>query len=341
VVGAGVGPRLPVGVPAGADRRDAGRSSSVAEVLASTRPGLVALLAIRGDRVPWSGLVWARGYRSASRQVPIVGQGWWSYWRRRFITWDAAFAGVDQASIVTSLLARAALETAGDVGFTVSAPATGRLRDRAWFAYERKNLGEAVEQLAAVSDGFDFYVDTIPDGSALYGYRRRFRLGYPRFGRIGSASPLAVALPGDLLTYAFDDDATSAANRVHAIGAGQGESQQLQTVTDTASVTGGWPLLEARQSLTDVKEPATLLAHAIATLADNTNATRVWTLHALHRDEQPLGTWEPGDDLRLTIQDDAFPSGYDATLRCVGASVTPGDGRAPETVDYACLQVST
>jgi hypothetical protein len=103
-----------------------------------------------------------------------------------------------------------------DIGVAGGSELSGVLRDRTYQAYEVKQIGEAVEQLAAVDGGFDFAIDVTPS------FGKVLTLSYPRRGRIAGTTGIVFESGKNLLGYTEDVDAGRQATIYTAIGAGDG-----------------------------------------------------------------------------------------------------------------------
>lgn len=217
--------------------------------------GATAVYIERSGRIVWSGLVWDASADFAAGTLELQCEGWLSYFRLRHYHATTAFAQVDQADI-----ARALLQHAGQYGdgsrlgmIEYGTEKTGVRRDRTYKGSEHKGIGEAVEQLAAVINGFDFSFDTAWRDADLV---TTFRVHYPAVGRFravtleqGRNCDITGATLGgkSVITHAF------------ALGSGDGADQVWASAGAPSKV---FPRLEAVESFSDVKEYNTLKAKA-------------------------------------------------------------------------------
>lgn len=209
---------------------------------------------VERDGIPvWSGIMWTARGRSSEARVDVGAEGWWSYFRRRFIRTTKAYAAQDQLYIARDLLTYAQGIAGGNIGLTIGSETSGVLRDRTYNAWELKNVAEAVEQLAAVKDGFDFSIDLAWSGTII---AKTFHLWYPRRG---SVTALVFELGTNLEDLGQEVDASTQANLVTAAGAGEGAAMLLATSIVTAAP---YPLLEDVVSAKDVSDSTTLQAAA-------------------------------------------------------------------------------
>jgi hypothetical protein len=296
---------------------------------ANLDPGRTAVHVERDGVIVWSGVLWTARASVEGAALDVGGEGWWSYFRRRRLRATKAYAAQDQLAIARDLVNWAQAQQGGNVGVVVGSETSGVVRDRTYWHYERKPIGEAVEQLAAVEDGFDFAVDVAYEAGVIV---KRLRLHYPRRGRI---TPLVWDLGANLEGLSQEVDAARAANVVDALGAGEGDSMLIATAADTSQL-ASYPLLEDTVSLKDVSGPATLQAHAALELANRARpATTLPTLLARQANpDTALGTFLEGDSVRVKASDGWVA--VDARMRVQSYEVSVDqDGREQVAVAFA------
>lgn len=288
----------------------------------ATTPRKVAIYVDRDDVLVWGGVIWTRSPDTANGVLQLGGNDFWSYFRRRFIRSTQTFAATDQLTIAQTLINYAQAQTGGDIGVTVGSEVSAILRDRTYWAYERKNLAEAVEQLSAVIDGFDFAIDVryasgVPE--------KVLTLSYPRRGRIAGVTGHLFDLDrtgGNIVSYTWPEDGTTTANLVDSIGAGEGDAMLIGTAADTSQIDAGLPLLETVTTYKDITESATINGHAQADLAEVSQLVTTPEL-VVRADADPiLGSYITGDEARIRIDDD-WKGGIDTYKRILSISVAP------------------
>lgn len=278
-------------------------------------------------------VVWAQRYRPGTRQVEIRGAELWSVIRRIAITHTLTFAAVDQATIVAGIMGHVQGQLGADFGISFTPSATGRLRDRTYLASERKPAGEAVEQLAAVIDGFDFRIDSRWSGDII---ERVIIVDYPRTGRRATQSQLTVDLSAPGVEMAeWAEDASNASTRHAAIGAGDGDAQLISVALDTVALGAGEPLLDSSESLKDVSVRSTLNGHAAQGIRDRAPIVGVPEVRIEANREPRFGSYIAGDDVRVLLSpgvDPFFPDGINALQRIASWSLSVPDDGGPEMV---------
>jgi len=257
-------------------------------------PGMTGVHFQRDNSLVWSGVVWGVSADVAANTLTISGRGFLSYFKRRFVTVDTTFSSVDQLTIARSLIDTAAGNVGGtgaDIKVKTGETATsGRTRDRTFLGYERRNVGELLEQLSNVDDGFDFRFDP---GYVSDDIEIEFRTMYPATGR-RTNHVLEIGTNVQMLGYQSSGAALT--NSVTAIGGGDGEDLPLQVAQDPAGLSSR-PLLETVLALSDVTVDATLVEHAKRAITRGSEPMVTLSV-AVFADEIPvLGSYDVGDQV--------------------------------------------
>lgn len=286
-------------------------------------------------------ILWTRSYDSTTKKLTLGGQSLWSYFRRRKIIADAVFAGQDQLAIARSLITTAQAATGGNIGVALRSETSGVLRDRTYNGYEFKPVGEAIEQLAAVINGFDFRINIAYDSSGIPA--KTLVLGYPEIGQPAATSPLVFDMPGNIISYTYPEDSTEQDTTAYATGSGDGPAMLTSTAADTSLIDVGYPLLEGQTSYGDVVEQPTLDGHAQADLATHASPVSIPEYVVNPNADPVLGSYICGDYARFVITDERFPrqadgsAGYDQEQRITKISLSvPDAAGTPETVKLSC-----
>lgn len=283
--------------------------ASVASLFtSSSMPERTALYLYREGTLRGGGVIWGRR-RAKGKPATITGAGFWSFFRTQNLRTTQTYSATDQLAIAQSLVTVAQAVTGADIGVTVGSETSGQLRIRTYNSYELKQIAEAVEQLAAVDNGFDFAIDLQP------GPVKVLTLSFPRRGRTAGSTGVAFVDGKNLLDYEVNEDGTRSARVFTAVGAGDGANMLLSTQTRTDLIDAGYPATSATGSFKDVNVQATLDAHALGEVNARANTPAFWTVTVDPDDpEAGLGTWIIGDDALLEIpDDDNFPRGLDGS----------------------------
>lgn len=285
----------------------------------------------RDKVVVWSGLLWSRATAPADGLITATAKGPHSYFRHRYFNTDKTFAAVDELTMAREIIDHAQAVTSGTIGILTSDTNTaGVTRTRTYLGRERKSYAEAIDQLAALTDGFDFRYDSFRDPTSG-NYEVEFRTAYPATGR---ATTLVFEHGSNCDVIDIDEDGEAAANQVTATGAGE-TTAMLTSVTQDLAVLSFEPLLESVISLVDVTVQATLDAHASAELARRLDDETTVTIR-MHPGAAPgIGSYLTGDRVRL-IYSDAFES-LDRTMRVLERKVTVIAGGEEVTVTLGPL----
>ena len=270
---------------------------------ANLDPGRTAIYVERDGVLVWGGILWTAKADIQSARVQIGGEGFWSYFRHRYVRHTKNYVLWYQHQIARDLVNYAQAQAGGNIGLLVpdTIGSVGPRRDRTYHHYERKNVGEAVEQLAAVQDGFDFAIELGYDASG--DIVKTLDFDYPRRGRMTS---IVFELGTNIEGLTQEIDATRQANLVDGIGSGEGDQMLVATASDLTLVPP-YPLLEEIITFKDVSEVATMAAKAQSALAAHkTPLERLPTLLAHASPDVGVGTFITGDTVRVRGEDGFF-----------------------------------
>jgi len=314
--------------------------------IASTQPARTALYVDRDGALVWGGIIWTRGpYRPGTQSFDLGGMEFWSYFQirtktSRYIVDTKAYAQQDQLFIARDLINYAQAKSGGSIGIVVNAETSGVLRDRTYNSYDFTPVGQAIEQLSALLNGFDFsievaYVNGVPT--------KTFVPSYPRRGTSAVTSGLLFEYPGNIVDYIWPEDGTEQADTAYSIGLGQGATMLRSSSSVTSLLDVGYPLLEYLDSYKNVGTQSDLNAHAQADVIARANPVILPEIYVRADADPVLGSYGTGDDVRLRINDGArFPDPsmsidgsdqrLDTFLRVTGYEVIPpgSDGQYEE-----------
>lgn len=303
--------------------------------MAATVPERTAIFVER-DGVLMQGYVLWRRVRSLEAPMKLWGMSFPSFLRRQRIVADLAYAGVDQLTIARGLITHMQSQAGGNIGINVGSGVSGVLRAHTYYGYERKNIGDALSELAELDLGFNWAIDVAWSGGVP---AKNLTLSYPRRGRIAGSTGIVFESGKNLTGYTFTEDGTRSARAVDVLGSGDGKDMKISTAVDTALIDAGYPLTAEVMARKDESVVATLDAMAIAAVRARA-ATPTFLSIAVQPDDVDggLGTWIVGDDALVRITDQNFPArsdgtpGYQAYHRIVGYEVDIPDA-GPETVN--------
>lgn len=280
----------------------------------------------------WCGIVWLSPYTDNPPQRDVRGGETWSYFRHRIITNDYSPTGVDQVTIAQQIVTTALSAQGADIGVTVEASTSGVLRDRVYNSYELKPVGEAVEQLAKVDNGFDFAVDAAWSSTGTL--TKTFRTQYPRRGRPYSQSGLIFEVGRNVIEWTWPTDGTRVANKVIGVGRGSGSSAMLSSQSDVDQIKSlaaggpGYPLLEQALSVTDVSIQSTLDALTFAKLKAVSTPVTLPEITVRADSDPQFGSYITGDSCTFIVPPNTsprFPDGLSLIMRIVGWDVSVSD----------------
>lgn len=307
-----------------------GVNSAAANVSAATIPARCAIYVDRDGVLVWGGIIWQREYNSTSQQLSITAQEFESYFGRRRITTTQSFTNQDQLLIARTLVNNMQAATGGSIGIAVGNELSGILVNRTYYSYELKTVLSALQDLSQQTTGFDFNIQVAYDGGG--NPTKTLKLSYPQSGTRWSATnqsaPVYEFPAGNVVEYSYPEDGSTAANTIYVSGAGSNEGKLLVTSTDAAKITAGWPLLEDSINYSDITDQAVLTSLGSGKIAAVSYPPTTMQIVAPPSQDPILGSYTIGDDIRVRITDDRFPTGLDATYRLMALNVQAGEASA-------------
>lgn len=260
------------------------------------------LTAVRDGVVAMHGPITARRRSRNSRELDLTASSPHAYFKRR-VTEHARNYNREQFSIVRSLCTDAMAKTGGNLYRVVlGTSSSGKTVRLSVGGTERLYVADVIEDLAEDADiGFDFRWDyTIANaaGPTQHNVTRYLTLGYPAIGRDLSLSRV-IEDNWDLDELTDEEDGSTAANRVHLLGAGTGTKRLRAVGNSGASLNAGYPLLETVLDRSEVKEQARLdgmAKHAVQALKPG--QVVLSTVHRISP-SLPYGAVDLGDTVRV------------------------------------------
>jgi len=252
----------------------------------------------RNGQILYSGLLRARRDSSAT-VLEAAGGDLISYVRNdcRLRTTQDFSAGYEQFEIVASVLGIAAAD-GGILGLQLRRNPlnSGTLRTTAYFAHERKPVGEVLTDLAEAQNGFEFVQTSTWSGTTV---SRFIDVWSPRVGQVLTQTWDEGAEPGHFadggqiaVEVRRTIDGSRHATRQDVIGAEPGASKVIGVAVSTGT---GYPRFDRVLSRTDIPYLAFLNALAAGELARNDKPAE--TLQATIFDTDSLGSWNVGDQV--------------------------------------------
>ena len=310
-----------------------GAQAAKQNVANATIPARTALYVDRDGVLVWGGIIWSREYNSTSQMLSINAQTFDSYFNRRRITSTQVFLNADQFTIAQTLVSAAQSASGGNINVVIPDTTSGRLVTRTYYNYEQKTVLSAIQDLSRAGaannllPGFDFSFDASYNGAGSP--QITFNLFYPRQGAVySSTNPSAPVLQfpaGNVAEYSILEDGSLAANRLFISGGGSNEGKLLQSITDSARISQGWPLLEDNYNYSDVVSTTMLNDLGAGHLAAVSIPPVTLTVVIPPYVNPVLGSYTVGTDFRIMIRDDRFPDGLDQTYRLIALNVSPGE----------------
>lgn len=275
------------------------------------------------SQIVWGGIAWQRRRSSRDKgQFQLSGSGFEAYLSRRNIVDTLSFTNQDQLAIARDLVAYAQgdamnvvdghpvtiAKPGGDLGITYGSETSGVLRTILYEGSDGKLLGEALDRLAQLDDGFDWSIESAYSAGIGSAITRALQLYYPRSGRPAPQSTLRWEMGSQMTDYTWPEDATGIATTSYAFGSGEGAGMLRSSASAQYLIDAGFPLLEAVRSYKDETVQATLDAHARAdSIADGVPSTTLPTITVRGEVSPVLGSYVLGDEGLVVIDDENFP----------------------------------
>lgn len=167
-------------------------------------------------------IIWSIHVRSSNRgpvTVDIQGSSLESWFYKRLLDVDLDFEDDDQFYIARTLVEQAQIgwppyEDSANLNIITTSNNSGVLRDRSYRLTDAVSVGQRLEELANVDNGFEYYVSTYVDSETNMRVRKLILAN-----ELGQDIQESVfAYPGSILSYDIGYDATDAATAFWARG---------------------------------------------------------------------------------------------------------------------------
>ena len=267
------------------------------------KPGRSTIYIEKNGVIVGAYILWELFVIYPSNRLRLIGEGFWSYFRRRIIDEDLNFDDVDQLLIGKTLIANALAYTRGsivDMSTSGTKVTSGVNIDRQYFQYQRRLYGEAVEDLADRDDGFDFDITSQwIGGSSPPSIAVEYQQYYPQKGTIGD---IVFDLDANILRFQWQQKAQKFVSKMYMIGAGTAGDTTLAQVENVGVFAEGYPLLEHKLIKKDISSTITLSQYALRELNKRKQLYEIVQVEVDPRSiETRVGSFTTGDTVRLKI----------------------------------------
>lgn len=302
----------------------------------ATEPGRTMIVATLSERPVWAGMILTReGGTDATLKLGTATLE--AYLDRRYIE-THTFVGADESSSIANDLIGDANDVEG-LEMIVDTPPTGQLRDRSYLATDDKSVLRALQELAAVENGFEWTIDldwTDEDHTAFAKILRvRDRIGAAADPGTGPTAVFDTFAAGVFdaagasdASYVYSElyDTDRGGNHIVAVSSGQGDIRPMsvpQRAEDLLAI--GWPRWEQRFTpSTSITSTDTLNAHAAGRLIVVRDGARALTLKSRADVYPMLGDhWVLGDDVGYNVVGHRHPEGLSGVARAIGWRLDP------------------
>jgi hypothetical protein len=283
-------------------------------------------------------IIWTVKMRSSSRgpvQVDLQGATLESWFDRRIVDMDMNFVNTDQFDIARELVDNAQtgwtpFEGNANLGIQYTTNDSGVNRDRQYFLTEGASVGQRLQELAAVDNGFEYVINTYVD-EAL-GYRVR-KMTFAT--QVGSENlDLLYTYPGAILSYEITYDATDSATAWWTRGDTidddiSGTSTPLMITAPVLAeswLNNAFPHLDKVVDYSSVTDLSTLQNYATWWKDNHSGVNAIPVIEISTNDTTLIPPSALGTTAVFTVEDEYFGHGeFSSENRIIGIEVTPPD----------------
>jgi hypothetical protein len=223
----------------------------------------------RDSLILGSYIVWTKTLSGSNGKIQCSLQGSTleSYLYYRRIVSDLSYTATDQITIATDLVGVAQTWPApyaanANLGISTVSSASGVLRDRTYPASDGKFVGDVLEELANVDDGFEYVIHTIQGSSTR---DRTMLFGYPQLSP--SSNPFVIEEPGSISSWKIVYDGTQGWNIFWTRGSVSDENGTGPILSSayiaSEYLENGFPVLEHVTDYSNVSDSTTLDKYAV------------------------------------------------------------------------------
>lgn len=321
-------------------------NSDIANQAKKIVPARTIVHVYRDSEIWGTYIIWSVRLRSSSHApttMEIQGATLESWFDKRIVDQDLVYTGTDQFDIVRDLIDNAQVgwtpyEDAANLGITVTSNMSGVLRDRSYFLTDAASVGQRLQELAAVDNGFEYMINTFDDYAL--GIRKRELVLASSLG--SSNLEVVYTYPGSISSYEISYDATSAATAWWTRGDTidddvSGTSFPLMTEAPVLSdewLQSAFPHLDRVVDYSSVTLLSTLEDYA-AWWRDNHSGVVAVPVIEINTSDNPtlIPPTALGTTAKFTIEDQFFGHGdFSSENRIIGIEVTVPSRGTQETI---------
>lgn len=291
----------------------------------ATDRGTTCVFILRDNTPMGCWIIWSRTYDIDTQTITLGGAELPSYWTRRIVE-DSddidnviEFENTPMFDIASNLIGRI-----NDIGLTLDIPSgQGPNISRIFRGTDVKIVSDVIKEFSEQSDGFDYRIDIEIDGNT---FNRILRVR----SSLGNTIELTAKYATNINGLTLDERGDLRANDYIVVGGQEGPKRPFGRDTTFTFV----PPLQSVESLSDIEDTDVLEGVAIASREAFENH-QVIDVSLLPNIDSLLGTYNPGDLLRLSVPPDVdpwFQGGVDQIIRTIGYEVSVPDTQGEESI---------
>lgn len=187
----------------------------------------------------------------------------------------------------------------------------------AWYGFDLPNIDDVLTDLMGYDQGPDLDFQPVWDDAGRSSFHWVMRTGSPYL--VGSnILSLDGSVPlSPVATIQSTEDASKMSTVQHAKGSGSDVDTLLSHLVSRTYTQQGWPLVEQETDYTTVTDQPTLDQHVAGDQAAHAAPTEQRTVTVAADQAPPLGSYDLGDLVVLTIKDHVWIPDEDSTQRII------------------------
>lgn len=292
-------------------------------------------------------IIWTMKVRSTSRgpvTVELQGATLESWFDKRIVDQDMTFTNTDQFDIARALVDNAQtgwspFEANANLGIEYNTDDSGVLRDRQYFLTEGTSVGQRLQELSAVDNGFEYFINTYVDEGL--GYRVRKMTFANTIG--ANNLDLLYTYPGAILDYEITYDATDSATAWWTRGDTidddvSGTSSPLMTTAPVLAedwLENAFPHMDKVVDYSSVTVLSTLQEYATWWKDNHSGVAAVPVIEISTLDATIIPPSALGTTAVFTVEDEFFGHGdFSSENRIIGIEVAPPERGSQEKIRF-------